>query len=698
MQTISKETRDRWLALAFACVLLLFLFVPGARFTAVAENYLFDQIVTRMQNSPLQNGVIVSLNADNTRATELLSKYEKLIKLLKTQKVKRIILTERLPRPADSETPEWVRSIGLDVPVYLPREDAYSTFATQSGVVHMAPDEDGVLRRIPLWQWQDGVMSPNLALAVSIGSRNAVPNQMESGFGDFILLSNYIPVTSFTEQEIFAPGFDTTSLAGKTIIVDHDTSSVRSANQLPSGQFVTNGGLTGMLLAALEQDEAITAPMWARMLEWLMPLLLTIAAVLLMPGKSRKDIAFFASTAILCALILEVLLLWIWRIKIGVATSIFIIAALALLNIWLASLGKRAAVNAFKRGMQFMAAGKLEQAFVEFRRCDASDTLSNALYKLSLAFEENAKPQRAEAVLNWMKRTQIIDNGRRRPATSKNGSPQQLGRYVIERKIGRGAMGAVYLARDPRINRAIALKVIPIEQEFDDEDLEEARLRFFGEAESAGRLTHPNIITVFDAGEEKHVAYIAMEYLEGKPLTEYTNPKNLLPPRQALELCARTADALHYAHQQQVIHRDIKPANLLYDASTDALKISDFGVARLTDSKRTKTGIVLGTPMYMSPEQLNAEKLTGLSDLFSLGVTLYELLTGTVPFKATNIAVLMTKITSEDPAPVSSLRSALNQEIDAVVAKAMAKKPADRFKNGAEMAAALRECARFMRA
>jgi serine/threonine-protein kinase len=186
-----------------------------------------------------------------------------------------------------------------------------------------------------------------------------------------------------------------------------------------------------------------------------------------------------------------------------------------------------------------------------------------------------------------------------------------------------------------------------------------------------------------------------MEYLQGISLMEFTNPKKLLAPNKALELCARTAEALDYAHNQGVIHRDIKPANLLYSLRQDLLKISDFGVARLTDNNRTKTGIVLGTPIYMSPEQLNADTLTGHSDLFSLGVTLYELLVGEVPFKATNIAVLMTKITTEDPAPVSNRRPGVPPSVDAVLFKALAKRPEDRFTNGAEMAIALRNCAKY---
>ncbi|MEM8684068.1 MAG: serine/threonine-protein kinase, partial [Pseudomonadota bacterium] len=198
-----------------------------------------------------------------------------------------------------------------------------------------------------------------------------------------------------------------------------------------------------------------------------------------------------------------------------------------------------------------------------------------------------------------------------------------------------------------------------------------------------------------DAGEDKGLAYIAMEFVPGMPLKKFTDPNRLLAPKRALELAAATAEGLDYAHAQGVIHRDIKPANLMYNPKDGSLKISDFGVARLTDNNRTKTGIVLGTPMYMSPEQLAAEDLTGQSDLFSLGVTLYELLIGEVPFKAGNIALLMTKITSEDPPPIANRRAGIPPSVDAVLTKALSKNPENRFSSGAEMAIALRNCARF---
>ena len=399
--------------------------------------------------------------------------------------------------------------------------------------------------------------------------------------------------------------------------------------------------------------------------------------------------------AVVALLLLETLMLYVLHVRFDLGRPLLIFTGVAILSFWLVGDNKKEVQDAFKKGNDFLAAGRLEPAFAEFRRCPPSDTVATVMYKLSLAFEEQAKPERAEAVLEWMKRTHGSTSSALTGKQEVTSGPQRLGRYVIERRIGRGAMGAVYLAKDPRINRAVALKAIPIEKEFEDEELKEARLRFYREAESAGRLAHPNIITVFDAGEDKGLAYIAMEYVPGIPLKKFTDPRKLLAPKRALELCAQTAEALDYAHNQGVIHRDIKPANLIYNPKEGSLKITDFGVARLTDGNATKTGIVLGTPMYMSPEQLNADDLTGHSDLFSLGVTLYELLAGEVPFQATNIAVLMTKITSEDPAPISKRRAGIPPSIDTILAKALAKSPSDRFSCGAEMAIALRNCASY---
>jgi len=272
------------------------------------------------------------------------------------------------------------------------------------------------------------------------------------------------------------------------------------------------------------------------------------------------------------------------------------------------------------------------------------------------------------------------------------GDVQRLGRYQLEREIGRGAMGTVYLGRDTAINRLVAIKAIPLASEFSESELAEARARFFREAETAGRLNHPNIVTIYDVGEERGLAYIAMEYLKGRHLSDYATRDTLLEPRKVLDLVARTAQALGFAHKQQVVHRDIKPANIMYDPSADVLKITDFGIARLTGAGTTRTGIVLGTPSFMSPEQLEGRTVTGASDLFSLGVSLFQLLTGQLPFTADSMTGLMQQIAEAPHPPLRALRPDLPACVDSIIDRALAKTPEARFESGAQMAAALEDC------
>ncbi len=282
------------------------------------------------------------------------------------------------------------------------------------------------------------------------------------------------------------------------------------------------------------------------------------------------------------------------------------------------------------------------------------------------------------------------------PAAAEAAPAQRLGRYQLEREIGRGAMGVVYLGRDTAINRLVAIKAIPLATEFSESELAEARARFFREAETAGRLNHPNIVTIYDVGEERGLAYIAMEYLQGRHLSDHSAPNSLLEPRKVLELMARTAEALGFAHKQQVVHRDIKPANLMFDPGTDVLKITDFGIARLAGAGSTRTGIVLGTPSFMSPEQLEGRTVTGHSDLFSLGVSLFQLLTGQLPFTADTMTGLMQQIAESPHPPVRAFRPGLPGCVEGVLDRALAKNPEDRFDSGAQMAAALEDCrARF---
>lgn len=265
-----------------------------------------------------------------------------------------------------------------------------------------------------------------------------------------------------------------------------------------------------------------------------------------------------------------------------------------------------------------------------------------------------------------------------------------LGRYRIERELGRGAMGAVYLGLDPQIGRQVAIKTMALGREFAGTELVEARTRFFREAEMAGRLQHADIVTIYDAGEEDGLAYIAMEFVAGHDLLPHTVPGRLLPLRDVLQTAARVAEALAYAHRQGVVHRDIKPANVMVDAASNSVKVTDFGIARVADASRTRTGRVLGTPSFMSPEQMAGGRVDGRSDLYSLGVMLFQLVTGALPHAADSMARLMHQIAVEPAPDVRSLRPELPEGLARAIAAALEKRPELRPADGAAMGATLR--------
>jgi serine/threonine protein kinase len=266
----------------------------------------------------------------------------------------------------------------------------------------------------------------------------------------------------------------------------------------------------------------------------------------------------------------------------------------------------------------------------------------------------------------------------------------RLGRYVVERELERGAMGAVYLGQDPASGRKVALKTLALGRDFEHEDRVEARARFLREADTARRLQHPGIVAVLDAGEHDGVAWIAMEYLKGRDLTHYAQPSNLLPVPVVLRIAARVGDALAYAHAQGIVHRDVKPANVMTDLTGDSVKVADFGIARIADASRTRTGMVLGTPSFMSPEQMAGGHVDGRSDVYSLGATLFQLLTGHLPFESESMHALMLQI-ADDPAPdVRQWRPELPEALADVVALALQKRPEVRYASASQMAGDLR--------
>jgi tRNA A-37 threonylcarbamoyl transferase component Bud32 len=269
---------------------------------------------------------------------------------------------------------------------------------------------------------------------------------------------------------------------------------------------------------------------------------------------------------------------------------------------------------------------------------------------------------------------------------------ERFGRYEILSELGRGAMGVVYKARDPKINRVVAVKTISLAGQSPEEELE-YRERFFREAEAAGRLSHPGIVTIFDMGEEPdtHAPYIVMEYVGGQSLDKLLSQDgHKLPVEAALQLTLELAEALDCAHGQGVVHRDLKPANILLTEDGHA-KIADFGVAKLNLSTHTLAGRALGTPAYMSPEQLNGENVDGRSDLFSLGVVLYTVLTGYRPFQGNSAITVSFKVVNRDPIAATLLNTELSPGLDYIIERAMAKDPAERYQRGMEMVLDIQE-------
>jgi len=260
----------------------------------------------------------------------------------------------------------------------------------------------------------------------------------------------------------------------------------------------------------------------------------------------------------------------------------------------------------------------------------------------------------------------------------------KIGRYEIEAEIGRGAMGVVRLAHDPRLQRRLAVKTYNLPPGLSSAQKAEFRARFLHEAQAAARLSHPGIVTVYDADEDpdRDVPYIAMEYVPGKSLKEIIEAEGPFEIERVVALVDVLAEALHVAHEAGIVHRDIKPANLLVRTSDGAIKIADFGVAKLSSSTLTQSGISIGSPAYMSPEQVRGENIDGRSDLFSLAVILYELLCGDRPFAGDDPTALIYSVVHETPVPITKRAKGLPAGLDRFFDAALGKDPDDRFADG----------------
>ena len=253
-----------------------------------------------------------------------------------------------------------------------------------------------------------------------------------------------------------------------------------------------------------------------------------------------------------------------------------------------------------------------------------------------------------------------------------------IGRYEILAELGRGAMGVVYKARDPKIGRTIAIKTIKLADKAAASETDKLRERLFREAQSAGRLSHPGIVTIYDVDEEAGLAYITMEFVEGKTLETRIDSAPIHDFGFISDLLRQTAAALDYAHSKEIVHRDIKPANIMVTPD-GGIKITDFGIARISSSKLTQTGTVMGTPSYMSPEQVRSDPTDGRSDQFSLAVICYELVSGQKPFSGESLTSVMFKIVSADPTAPREMNPRISEELDAAILRALSKDADERY-------------------
>jgi len=613
------------------------------------------------------------------------------------------------------------------------------------GHLNQSPDVDGVVRRVPLLVNYHGKAVPSMALLAAMKGLGLQPADIRPQTGESVQLGKLRIRTDasarmlpqFYKGRDGRPAFAVDSLhdvlsgkiaagkyAEKIVIIGVMAAGVGMLSPVPGNQALSQAEILAHVTSSILSEHFVVQPRWGGWASLAVFLLVAAYVVLALPRLSG-GVAVSVTIVLLVALLAAQFgLLWgagLWLNFVFPATVLLLghvvltIKRFLMVETGKVSVGEESAETSRMMALALQGQGQLDMAFDRLRRVPLNDAVMGNLYSLAQDFERKHQLSKAKAVYEHMgtldpdykdikTRLHRVENlsetvmpggtaSHPDGAMARDGGGVEkfmLGRYQIEKELGKGAMGVVYLGKDPKIGRVVAIKTLALTEEFSGDGLTDARERFFREAESAGRLQHQGIVTIFDAGEEHDLAYIAMEFLKGRDLVDYCKGGNLLPVPVVLGIVARIADALAYAHGQNVVHRDIKPANIMYAVETDTVKVTDFGIARITDSSRTRTGMVLGTPSYMSPEQLAGKKVDGRSDLYSLGVMLYQMLTGVLPLRGESMAELMYKIANEKAPDIRVVRPELPEKLAHMVALALDKRPETRYQSGNEFAADLR--------
>ena len=610
------------------------------------------------------------------------------------------------------------------------------------GHLNANPDVDGGVRQEPLVLQHFDQYYPSLSMMIAAASLNLSPADIKVRLGEGVSLGRLQigtdpalqMYTYFYKNREGRPAFQVDSFydvltgripaakyAEKIVLIGPTAAGVGSSSVTPVSPAMAPVLTLAHSVSSILQEHFFVAPTWGYWAELMVILVIAAYVMVFLPRLSAGP-ALAVSGVLFAALLGAHMSLMtaagMWLQLMLPATMLVLGHAALVSKRFIVT--ERAKVKSDESsaesnrmlGLAYQGQGQLDLAWDKFRQVPLSEALLDNLYNLALDFERKRQFNKAEAVFRYMHgfnprfrdlesrlsrakqlSETVILSGSSHPGGALQlgtGEKPKFGRFEVQKELGKGAMGVVYLGKDPKIGREVAIKTMALSQEFEPEELAEVKERFFREAETAGRLSHPHIVTIYDTGEEHDFCYIAMELLKGGDLAPYVKPGKLLPPDKVVSIVARVADALGYAHRQGVVHRDIKPANMMYDLQTDTLKVTDFGIARLTDSSKTKTGMVLGTPSYMSPEQLAGKKIEGRSDLFSLGVSLYQMLCGRLPFEGDSMAQLMFKIANEPPTDIVSVNPAVPPALAAFLERALAKNADERFQTGEEFAGALR--------